>query len=71
MRVVIALGHLAKPLVEVSNEVGRIRIRRLFSIDVTQAQFLNEPVLHDQIGTLDSARRLAAIRAERIDIEFV
>jgi hypothetical protein len=37
VRVVRAPGHLAKAFIEVSNEVGRIGIGRLFGVDSAQA----------------------------------
>ena len=45
VRVVRAPGHLAKTFVEVSNEMGRIGVRRFLRVDLAQSQLLHEPVL--------------------------
>ena len=70
VRVVVALGGLGEPDVEVGNEVRRELVGRLSGADLAQPQLLDQPVLQRQIGPFHASLCLARVGAQDVDVEL-
>ena len=59
-----------EPLIEAAHEAGQEGVPGVDAGHVLDAQFLHQPILQRRIGALDTALRLAGVRAEDLDVEL-